>query len=144
MAQHYFSFSTVNGHFVIGDSFAASGEPSTSKTVAERLRVAPGRVDVRTVEGTTQVALTIDTLAREPETISERWACALDCSLKVESGTLVVLADSKRVRTARGVVELPLAPGEYRLRVACDRGHDVPVVAGGAETYHVALWPAAG
>jgi hypothetical protein len=142
MAQHYFSFSTLNGRFVVCDSLAMDGQPTAPAVGAERLTVASGLVGIGTVESTTQVALTIDTVAHPPEDpVAERWAFVAECALRIDSGELVVASDSARVRSGRGAAVLALNPGDYRLRVACDRGRDAPVVAGGAETYHIVLWP---
>jgi hypothetical protein len=141
MNEQRFTFPTAGRRFNLVDDGAQPIGDADWAGVAEgrRLGVASGALAVGTVDPVAQVAVTLSVRDGEPDGAAiERWAFVVEGSLDVPAGRLRVVTGGDVARQVGGV---ELAPGLYRVRVACDRSGERGVVPGGTETYQIDLWP---
>jgi hypothetical protein len=127
--------------FYIKDE-AAQGDLSDcwdAAASARLLALAPGTIGVGTVRDV-EVPVTIEIYDREPDADVAAWDHVVEAGLSVASGPLVVagctdyLPDAKRI---------PLAPGNYRVRISYG-GLETVSEDGleAADRYRLQLWPA--
>ena len=111
----------------------------TDEAVARLLALAPGTVGIGTVRNV-DVPVTIAVLEREPSFDAEQFNHVVECSIAVESGSIVAAGCTDYFPDA---VRIKIASGSYRARVSFE-GLDSLSADGleGNDQYHLELWPA--
>lgn len=111
----------------------------TDDAVERLLAVAPGTVGIGTVRNV-DVPVTISVLEREPVFDPEKFDQVVECSVAVESGSIVAAGCTDYFPEA---VRIKIPSGPYRVRVSFE-GLDSVSADGleGNDQYHLQLWPA--
>lgn len=111
----------------------------TDAAVERLLALAPGTVGIGTVRNV-DVPVTITVLAQQPSFDAEQFDHVVECSIDVESGSIVVAGCTDYFPDA---VRIKLSSGSYRVRVSFE-GLDSLSDDGqeGNDQYHLQLWPA--
>lgn len=111
----------------------------TDAAVGRLLAVAPGTVGIRTVRNV-EVPVTISLLEREPALDADKFDQVVECSIAVESGTIVAAGCTDYFPDA---VRIKLSAVSYRVRASFE-GLDAVSSSGlvGNDHYHLQLWPA--
>lgn len=111
----------------------------TDEAVERLLALAPGTVGIGTVRDV-DVPVTITVLEREPPFDAEQFDHVVECSIAVESGSIVAAGCTDYFPDA---VRIKIHPGPYRARVSFE-GLDSLSADGleGTDQYHLQLWPA--
>ena len=140
MTRHELTLFADYHQFYIQDE-AADGDLSESWTADAELSlvaVAPGTVGVGTARNV-DVPVTIEISATEPDSDFAAFDPVVDCSIAIQSGTLVAAGCTDYFPEA---ARFPLAPGTYRVRV-CFSGLDSLSADGldGDDAYRLVLWP---
>jgi hypothetical protein len=107
--------------------------------VERLLAVAPGTVGIGTVRNV-DVPVTISVLARESVLDANKFDQVVECSIAVESGTIVAAGCTDYFPDA---VRIKLPAVSYRIRASFE-GLDAVSANGlvGSDHYHLQLWPA--
>jgi hypothetical protein len=115
-------------------------EAWSDEAVVRLLAVAPGTVGIGTVRNV-DVPVTIAVLEREPVLDADKFDQVVECSIAVESGTIVVAGCTDYFPDA---ARIKLSAGPYRVR-ASFQGLESVSAHGleGNDQYHLQLWPAA-
>lgn len=115
-------------------------EAWSDEAVERLLAVAPGTVVIGTVRNF-DVPVTIAVLEREPVLDADKFDQVVECSIAVESGTIVVAGCTDYFPDA---ARIKLSAGSYRVR-ASFQGLESVLAQGldGNDQYHLQLWPAA-
>jgi len=111
----------------------------TDAAVERLLAVAPGTVGIGTVRNV-DIPVTISILERQPQFDPEEFDHVVECSVAIESGTIVVAGCTDYFP---GAMRIKIPSGPYRVRASFD-GLDSVSGDGleGKEQYHLQLWPA--
>lgn len=111
----------------------------TDDAVERLLAVAPGTVGIGTVRNL-DVPVTLSILEREPVFDPEKFDQVVECSVAVESGSLVVAGCTDYFPEA---LRIKIPSGPYRVRASFE-GLDSVSANGldGKDQYHLQLWPA--
>jgi hypothetical protein len=111
----------------------------TDAAVERLLAVAPGAVGIGTVRNV-EVPVTISVLEREPVLDADKFDQVVECSIAVESGTIVAAGCTDYFPDA---VRIKLSAVSYRVRTSFE-GLDSVSSSGlaGNDHYHLQLWPA--
>jgi hypothetical protein len=107
--------------------------------VERLLAVAPGTVGIGTVRNV-DVPVTISVLEREPALDADKFDHIVECSIAVETGTIVAAGCTDYFPDA---VRIKLPAVSYRVRASFE-GLDSVSADGleGSDHYHLQLWPA--
>ena len=121
---------------------AATGDLSQTwnKEATERLlAVAPATIGIGTVRNT-NVPVTLEIRADEPDDDSAEWDHVVEASLDVESGRIVVAGCTDYFPDA---TRIEVAPGSYRVRASYGALNTLSEDAlSGDDRYRLQLWPA--
>lgn len=111
----------------------------TAEAVDRLVAIAPGTVGIGTVRNV-DVTVTIAILEQEPPFDAGRFDQVVECSIAVESGTIVAAGCTDYFPDA---ARINLASGDYRVRANFE-GLDSVSADGldGNDHYHLQLWPA--
>ena len=111
----------------------------TDEAVSRLLALAPGTVGIGTVRNV-DVPVTIAVLEREPSLDAEQFDHIVECSIAVESGSIVAAGCTDYFPDA---ARIKIPSGSYRVRVSFE-GLDSLSDDGleGNDQYHLELWPA--
>lgn len=111
----------------------------TDEALERLLAVAPGTVGIGTVRNV-DVPVTIAVLGQEPALDTDKFDQVVECSIAVESGT-VVLAGCTDYFPDAARIKIPSGP--YRVRASFEGLESVsPDGLEGNDQYHLQLWPA--
>lgn len=111
----------------------------TDEAVERLLAVAPGTVGIGTVRNV-DVPVTIVVLEREPELDADKFDQVVECSIVVESGTIVVAGCTDYFPDA---ARIKIPSGPYRVRASFEGLESVSANGSeGKDHYHLQLWPA--
>lgn len=107
--------------------------------VERLLAVAPGTVGIGTVRNV-DVPVTLAVLEREPVFDPEKFDQVVECSVAVESGSLVAAGCTDYFPDA---VRIKIPSGPYRVRVSFEGLGSLSADGlDGNDQYHLELWPA--
>jgi len=128
--QFYIQDETVDGN--LSDAW-------TDDAMERLLAVAPGTVGIGTVRNV-GVPVAISILKREPAFDPETFDQVVECSVAVESGSIVVAGCTDYFPDA---VRIKVPPGPYRVRVSFEGlRSESPDGLDGNDQYYLQLWPA--
>jgi hypothetical protein len=141
MSRHELTLFADYYQFYIQDE-TADGNLSdawTDDAMKRFLAVARGTVGIGTVRNV-DVPVTISILEREPAFDPEKFDQVVECSIAVESGSIVAAGCTDYFPDA---VRIKVPPGPYRVRVSFEGLRSVsPDGLDGNDQYHLQLWPA--
>jgi len=110
----------------------------TDDAVKRLLAVAPGTVGIGTVRNV-DVPVTISILEREPAFDPEEFDQVVECSVAVESGSIVAAGCTDYFPDA---MRIKIPSGLYRVRASFERLDSVSADGlEGNDQYHLQLWP---
>ena len=130
----YFQF-YVQDEAATGDLSQAWNKEATERLLA----VAPATIGIGTVRNT-NVPVTLEIRADEPDDDSAEWDHVVEASLDVESGRIVVAGCTDYFPDA---TRIEVAPGSYRVRASYGALNTLSEDAlSGDDRYRLQLWPA--
>jgi hypothetical protein len=130
----YFQFYLQDDDAAIGNLSDAWTEEATANLIA----VAPGTVGIGTARNMT-VPVVIEIRRAKPGDSLDEWDHVVEAGLTIRSGALVVAGCTDFFPDA---ARLPLAPGEYRVRLYAAGLRSVsPDGLEGDDRYRVVIWP---
>lgn len=141
MSRHELTLFADYHQFHIQDETADGNlaDAWTDDAMERLLAVAPGTVGIGTVRNV-DVPVTISVLEREPVFEPEKFDQVVECSVAVESGSLVAAGCTDYFPDA---VRIKIPPGPHRVRVSFEGlGSVSPDGFEGNDQYHLQLWPA--
>jgi hypothetical protein len=111
----------------------------TDQACADLFAIALGTIGISTVSNTNDVPVTIEIHTSEPETDLAEWDHAVEASIEIPSGKIVVAGCTEYFPDA---ARISVTPGVYQVRVFY-AGLDSMIADGsnGTDQYQVALWP---
>ena len=138
--QHHFDLFADFFQFYLQDEAADGnlGDSWTDEAVNRLLAIAPGTIGVGTVRNM-DVPVDVELATSPPEEDFAEWDQVNECSIKVESGKIVVAGCTDYFPDA---ARLNVPPGTYRARIYYGGLDDLSENGlDGGDRYRIVLWP---